>query len=124
MAIQVMDERGINLRGQHSKHLSQYLDQHFDYIITTCDIAREACPTFPGDPEQIHWSFADPAAVEGTQARRRAFQMTATELTTRISFLLLLINVERGKKRSEGGAISAAGKAIRKASSKRSKNDG
>ena len=77
-------------------------DQKFDYIITTCDIAREACPTFPGDPEQIHWSFADPAAVQGAEARLRAFKTVANELTTRINYLLLLISVERGKQRSKG----------------------
>jgi protein-tyrosine-phosphatase/DNA-binding transcriptional ArsR family regulator len=106
LAIQVMEERGIPIRGQHSKHLSEFVDQHFDYIITTCDIAREACPTFPGDPEQIHWSFADPAAVQGAEARLRAFKIVATELTTRINYLLLLISVERGKQRSQGSAAT------------------
>ena len=91
MAIQAMDKRGIDIRGQHSKHLSQYLGQQFDYIITVCDLARESCPVFPGDPEQIHWSFPDPAAVEGTQARQRAFDTIATELITRINFLLVLM---------------------------------
>jgi protein-tyrosine-phosphatase len=90
-AIQAMDERGIDIRGQRSKHLSEYLGQQFDYIVTVCDLARESCPVFPGDPERIHWSFPDPAAVEGVDARRRAFQTTATELTTRINFLLVLI---------------------------------
>ena len=106
MAIEVMEARGIPIRSQHSKHLSQFLDQQFDYIITTCDIAREACPTFPGDPEQIHWSFADPAAVPGTEARLRAFKKVATELTTRINYLLLLISVERGKQRSKGSTAT------------------
>jgi len=102
LAIQVMEARGIPIRGQRAKPLDQFVGQPFDYIITTCDIAREVCPTFPGDPEQIHWSFPDPAAVEGTQARLKAFQTTATELTTRINYLLLLISVEHGKKLREG----------------------
>jgi protein-tyrosine-phosphatase len=99
MAIQAMDKRGIDIREQYSKHLSQYLGQHFDYIITVCDLAREACPVFPGDPEQIHWSFPDPAAVEGTQARQRAFETISTELITRINFLLVLI---RRQQREQG----------------------
>jgi protein-tyrosine-phosphatase len=102
LAIQVMEARGIPLRGQQAKPLDQFVGEPFDYIITTCDIAREVCPTFPGDPEQIHWSFPDPAAVEGTQARLKAFQTIATELTTRINYLLLLISVEHGKKLREG----------------------
>ena len=51
----------------------------------------EICPIFPGIPKQIHWSFPDPAAVEEPAARRRAFETVATELATRINFLLVLI---------------------------------
>jgi ArsR family transcriptional regulator, arsenate/arsenite/antimonite-responsive transcriptional repressor / arsenate reductase (thioredoxin) len=91
VAMAVMAERGIDIRGQHSKHLSQYLGQKFDYIVTVCDLARETCPVFPGAPEQIHWSFPDPAAVEEPAARRRAFETVAAELATRINFLLVLI---------------------------------
>ncbi len=54
MAVQAMDKHGIDIRGQKSKHLSQFLGQHFDYIITVCDLAQESCPVFPDDPEQIH----------------------------------------------------------------------
>jgi protein-tyrosine-phosphatase len=67
--------------------------QHFDYIITVCDRAREECPVFPGDPEQVHWSFADPAEVEGSdEVRRQAFADVARDLTTRINYLLLIVN--------------------------------
>lgn len=98
LARQAMRERGISMAGQRAKHLSEFEGERFDYIVTVCDLARETCPVFPGDPEQIHWSFADPAAVAGLEARERAFQRTATELTTRINYLLLLIN----RKRQEG----------------------
>jgi len=92
LARQAMRERNIPMDGQRAKHLSEFEDQLFDYIVTVCDLAREACPVFPGDPEQIHWSFADPVAVAGLDARERAFNRTARELTTRINYLLLLIN--------------------------------
>ena len=82
----------IDINQQHSKHLDQYRAQHFDFIITVCDRARESCPVFPGDPEQIHWSFPDPSAVEGTeQERLTAFRETALQLNTRIGFLLMVI---------------------------------
>ncbi len=92
VALATMQARGIPMAGQRSKHLSEYRGQRFDYIVTVCDLARESCPIFPGDPEQIHWSFPDPAAVKAPAAKRRAFERTATELTTRIHHLLLLIN--------------------------------
>lgn len=89
----------IDISGQRSKHLNEFVGQHFDYVITVCDRAREACPVFPGDPERIHWSFDDPAAVPGSEDDRyRAFRKVATELATRIRQLLLII--ERSAKPS------------------------
>lgn len=92
LAIQVMSEIGIDIRQQQPKHLNQFLGQNFDYIVTVCDRVRESCPVFPGDPEQIHWSFPDPAAVEGDrQTQEKAFSDTASQLKIRIEYLLLMI---------------------------------
>lgn len=67
-AIRAMAQRGIDISGQHSKHLSEFLNQPFDTVITVCDQAAEACPVFPGKAARIHWSFPDPAAVQGSDA--------------------------------------------------------
>ncbi len=81
LAIQVMDERGIDIHGQRSKHLREYLQQPFDYVITVCDAAAETCPLFPGKAERIHWSFPDPAAVEGDdEAKLAAFRKVRDDL--------------------------------------------
>jgi arsenate reductase (thioredoxin) len=70
LAIQVMSEKGIDISRHRSKHLSEFLDQSFDYVITVCDQAAETCPVFPGRAQHIHWSFPDPAAAQGTEAER------------------------------------------------------
>jgi len=72
LAIAAMHERGIDISGHRSKHLREYLDQPFDYVITVCDQAAETCPVFPGRAQRIHWSFPDPAAVTGTDEERMA----------------------------------------------------
>ena len=85
---------GIDLSGQKPKHLSEFADQHFDWVITLCDRVREVCPEFPGRPETIHWSIADPAAGSADDiASYPAFEQTAAELESRIGFLLAVLGV-------------------------------
>ncbi|MGQ9887287.1 MAG: arsenate reductase ArsC [Aggregatilineales bacterium] len=67
-AVRAMAERGIDISGHRSKHLNEFLNEPFDYVITVCDAAAETCPVFPGRAERVHWSFPDPAAVEGDDA--------------------------------------------------------
>ncbi len=93
LAIAALEEKGIDIAGQRSKHMDEFAGQHFDYVVTVCDNASESCPVFPGDPERIHWSIADPSAVEGDEeSRRKAFRVTADELATRIRYLLTLFD--------------------------------
>jgi ArsR family transcriptional regulator, arsenate/arsenite/antimonite-responsive transcriptional repressor / arsenate reductase (thioredoxin) len=91
LASRALQEMSIDITNQRSKRVQEFLGQNFDYIITVCDRAREACPVFPGDPEQIHWSFPDPVEVEGTECQRLvAFREIAMQLNTRIGYLLLV----------------------------------
>jgi arsenate reductase len=73
-AIQAMDEIGVDIRAQASKTYERYLGQPFDAVITVCDAAAEACPFLPGHYRRIHWSFPDPAAVEGEVSKLQAFR--------------------------------------------------
>ena len=92
-AVRVMRERGIDLAGHRSKHLREFGDRRFDYVISLCDRVREVCPEFPGSPRAIHWSIRDPAREPGSDEQTLpAFERTAAELATRIGFLLEAIN--------------------------------
>lgn len=95
LAARAMAEVQIDISGQESKSMEKFLGVRFDYVITVCDRASESCPIFPGDPERIHWSIPDPAAVQGDEKTRyRAFQTAATELLARIRLLLIAIKRE------------------------------
>jgi ArsR family transcriptional regulator, arsenate/arsenite/antimonite-responsive transcriptional repressor / arsenate reductase (thioredoxin) len=88
-AVRVMRERGIDLAGRRSKHLDEFAGRRFDYVISLCDRVREVCPEFPGAPELIHWSIPDPAREPRSDEQTLpAFERTATELCTRIGFLI------------------------------------
>lgn len=92
LARRVMEQVGIDMREAVPKHFRVFEGQHFDAIITVCDRVVESCPTFPDDPEQIHWSFLDPASVQGTEAEQlHAFEQTSQQLTTRIRLVLPLL---------------------------------
>jgi len=71
-AITVMRELGIDISGHRSKSVGEFAGQTFDYVVTVCDNARDSCPFFPGGAVRLHWSFDDPAAVEGSETERLA----------------------------------------------------
>ena len=71
-AIAVMQELGIDISGHRSKSVNEFAGQAFDYVVTVCDNARDNCPVFPAATARLHWSFEDPAAVEGSDEKRLA----------------------------------------------------
>jgi arsenate reductase len=85
LAIRALAEIGIDSSFARSKHLREFLGQRFDYVITVCDQASEACPVFPSAPRRIHWSVPDPCAVEGSEEERlRVFEQVRDELAQRL----------------------------------------
>ena len=88
-AVAVMRDRyRIDIAGHRPTPVETVADARFDYVVSLCDKAREACPEFRGRPGLIHWSLPDPAAAEGALAGYTAFERTAAELDTRIRFLM------------------------------------
>jgi len=69
---EVMQEIGIDLRDQYSKHVNEYMGRlHFGYLITVCSAAEEKCPsTFPGVGNRLHWFFEDPVAFDVPENER------------------------------------------------------
>lgn len=65
-AIKVMAEDQLDISAHTSNHVDEYLAISFDYVITVCDNANEACPYFPGNVKRLHYNFPDPAKATGT----------------------------------------------------------
>ena len=66
-AIKVMAEDHLDISAHISNHVDEYLTIPFDYVITVCDNANEACPYFPGNIKRFHHNFPDPAKAVGTE---------------------------------------------------------
>src|SRR5687768_4392128 len=60
LAVRVMREAGVDISGHRSKHVDELKGVPFDYVVTVCDQANEACPVFPGRTKVVHVGFDDP----------------------------------------------------------------
>ncbi len=65
-AVRVMAEDGIDISGQRAKTLDRFVKETWDYVVTVCDSANEACPLFPRAATRLHWSFDDPSRARGS----------------------------------------------------------
>lgn len=84
LAVEAMRDRGIDITAQRSKEVAE-LAGEFDYVITLCDAAAQACPAVPARRTRLHWGLPDPAAAPGDPAARRArFAQVRDELERRL----------------------------------------
>ena len=84
MAIDVMQEIGIDISQQKSERFTQYCHKSFEHVITVCDSARESCPIFSVE-SQYHWAFEDPALATGSRNERMAvFRRVRDEIAAQI----------------------------------------
>jgi arsenate reductase len=85
MASEVMQEVGIDISHQRSKHVSGYAGRSFAHVITVCGSARESCPLFPGAPAVEHWPIEDPAAANGSHEQRlQVFRAVRNQIGRRV----------------------------------------
>ncbi len=83
----VMQEIGIDISGQRSKSVQEYLGKiTAHYLIVVCENAERNCPkVFPGLGERLYWPFDDPAAVQGTEEDQlEAFRRVRDKIATRL----------------------------------------
>ena len=80
-AVKVLSEIGIDISNNRSKSVDEFVNEEIDYVLTVCDNAKENCPYFPTKTEIIHYSFEDPAEIEGDkETRLNAFRKVRDEI--------------------------------------------
>lgn len=85
LTTELMARAGVDITGQRSKSVNDLKGESFDFVISVCDEAREACPVFPGPHRLIHWRFADPMAATGTPGEiKKAFGRIRDEIAGRV----------------------------------------
>ena len=109
MAIEALHEYGIDWRGRTPKGLGAVLGHRWDFVITVCERAKEACPSFPGRPAYADWSVADPTVVADETARRLAFRRTVQDMTRRID-LMLSVPFEKLQRHAQEEQLRAIGR--------------
>lgn len=102
MAIKTLESAGISTDGLRSKTWDEFATAdapHMDLVITVCDnAAGEVCPFWPGQPATAHWGYADPSAIDGSDAQKlEAFRQTLHAIKRRLELLTNLpaASVER-----------------------------
>ncbi|MBF0585968.1 arsenate reductase ArsC [Prosthecochloris sp. N3] len=73
LAVDVMQEKGIDISAARPESVDRHLETSFDYVITVCDGAQESCPMFTGTVHhRLHIGFEDPALAEGNREEQLA----------------------------------------------------
>src|SRR5439155_6140573 len=83
----------------------------WDFVVTVCDRAQEACPIFPGQPILAHWGMPDPAEVDGDGVTKRAAFRDAFVLLSRRIDLLLALPLEKLEQLALESRVRAIGNA-------------
>jgi len=86
LAIQVMQEVGIDISGQRSKRIEDVPWQRVDTVVTLCNESDPQCPAVAGEVRRVHWPLPDPAAAP-KERRLEAFREARDEIRWRLSSL-------------------------------------
>ena len=92
LAVRVLREKfNLDASAARSKSWDEFKGVKFDFVITVCDNAREACPVWPGQPMLAHWGSPDPAAAEGSEEQKYwVFVQVASQIARRAELLCAL----------------------------------
>ena len=89
VAIEVMNEAGVDISHQQAKNVKELLKEHFAYVITVGDLAREKAPVFPFTPNLVRWSVYDPeSAQQSAEEKKNVFRRVRDEIRAKVESFL------------------------------------
>jgi arsenate reductase len=109
-AIETLREHGIAWAGHAPRGVDGLEREHWDFVVTVCDRAKESCPIFSGQPILAHWGMPDPAEVEGDRATKQAAFRDAFVLLSRRIDLLLALPLDKLARMAREARLRAIGK--------------
>ncbi len=100
LAVKAMAEVGVDISKQRSKHVNEMAGVPFDFVVTLCDQAQEACPIFPGGGTRVHVGFDDPytltQGIEGEANKLKVYRRVRDEIRDFVESLPAALVYARG----------------------------
>ena len=111
LAVETLRQYAVPWHGHAPRGIDGLEREPWDFVITVCDRAKEACPIFPGQPMLAHWGMPDPAEVEGDAVTARAAFRDAFLVLSRRIDLLVALPLEKLERMAVEARVRAVGDA-------------
>jgi arsenate reductase len=84
-AVEVMNEVGIDLMAHEPKPVAESLKEHFAFVVTMSDDAKERSPVWPFTRNIVHWNMPDPAGEDGSgEQKREVFRHVRDDISRKV----------------------------------------
>ena len=98
LAIETMNEVGIDISHQEAKDVRAALQDRFAYVVGVGDQSKERCPIFPFAFRLLQWNLKDPLTVSGPREKRlEAFRSVRNQIALKVRELVALASEDNGK---------------------------
>ena len=88
LVVLALRDQGIDIAGKKTQSVAGILEskKQYDYVVTVCDEASaEKCPTFPSSAQRLHWGFADPSQLQGSDQKKfKSIQIIRNQIKNQI----------------------------------------
>ena len=85
LALEVMQEVGVDISPCQAKEIKESFREHFAFVVTMSDDTQERSPVWPFTKNIVHWNMPDPTSVDGPPEWKKAmFRRVRDEIARRV----------------------------------------